>query len=176
MSADAECIFCKIIAGDIPCFKLFEDERTLAFMDINPANDGHALVIPKEHARDVYVIAPESLAAVAVTARRVARAVDQTLKPEGLCRDDVCVPVRDRNAIELDGGLDLVAVAELLGSPTMIAADEAVVAVGVPAARRQEALERRRAPDVELPDLDGVDHRLTEWDGRRRLLVAFATW
>ena len=42
--------------------------------------------------------------------------------------------------------------------------------------RRREALEGRQAPDFELPDLDGVDHRLTEWDGRRRLLVAFATW
>ena len=49
MSADANCIFCKIVAGDIPCFKLFEDGETLAFMDINPVHDGHCLIIPKAH-------------------------------------------------------------------------------------------------------------------------------
>ena len=83
MSAD-DCIFCKIISGEIPCFRLCEDEHTLAFMDINPAHEGHALVIPKVHARDLLAIEPESLAAVTITARRVARAVDATLKPEGI--------------------------------------------------------------------------------------------
>jgi len=84
MSAAAECVFCRIIAGEIPCFRLYEDEQTLAFMDINPANDGHALVIPKQHARDLFSVSPESLAAVAATAQRVARAVDLAMKPEGL--------------------------------------------------------------------------------------------
>ena len=84
MSAEAECIFCKIVAGEIPSFKLFEDEHTFAFMDINPAHDGHALVVPRVHAPDVHAISPQSIAAVAVTARRVARAVEATLKPAGL--------------------------------------------------------------------------------------------
>jgi histidine triad (HIT) family protein len=84
MNAEPDCIFCKIVAGEIPSFKLYEDDDTLAFMDINPANEGHALVIPKTHARDLYAIEPESIAAVVVTARRVARAVDVTLKPDGL--------------------------------------------------------------------------------------------
>jgi histidine triad (HIT) family protein len=84
MTADPNCIFCKIVAGVIPCFKLHEDAHTLAFMDINPANDGHALVVPKIHARDLYDISAESIAAVATSARRVARAVDLTVKPEGL--------------------------------------------------------------------------------------------
>ncbi len=84
MNAESDCIFCKIVAGEIPSFKLYEDAHTLAFMDINPANEGHALVIPKVHAMDLYAIAPESIAAVVVTARRVARAVDAALKPEGL--------------------------------------------------------------------------------------------
>ena len=44
-----DCLFCKIIAGQIPCFKVFEDDETLAFMDINPVNEGHTLVIPKLH-------------------------------------------------------------------------------------------------------------------------------
>jgi histidine triad (HIT) family protein len=84
MTVDAACIFCKIVAGEIPCFKLVEDDHTLAFMDINPANDGHALVIHKEHSRDLYTIPDAHIAAVVATAKRVALAVDQTVKPEGL--------------------------------------------------------------------------------------------
>ena len=56
MSNQDECIFCKIVAGEIPCFRVYEDDDTLAFMDINPANEGHALVIPKEHGADVHAI------------------------------------------------------------------------------------------------------------------------
>ena len=84
MSRDPDCVFCKIVAGEIPSFTLFEDEATLAFMDINPANEGHALVIPKEHATDLYAVSDAALAATAVTAKRVAAAVARTLNPDGL--------------------------------------------------------------------------------------------
>ena len=84
MTTDADCLFCKIIAGEIPCFKLFEDDETLAFMDINPANEGHALVIPKEHARDVYAISDAAITATVKTAKKIAAAVDKTLSPDGL--------------------------------------------------------------------------------------------
>ena len=84
MSGHDDCLFCRIISGDIPSFKVYEDERTLAFMDINPANDGHCLVIPKEHSQDVFAIAEDSIAAVVKSARRVARAVQATLQPEGV--------------------------------------------------------------------------------------------
>jgi len=84
MRRDPDCIFCKIVAGEIPSFKLFEDEATLAFMDINPANEGHALVIPKEHAPDLYAVSDEALARTAVTAKRVAAALARTLNPDGL--------------------------------------------------------------------------------------------
>lgn len=84
MRTDSECIFCKIVAGDIPCFKLYEDEQTLAFMDINPANEGHALVIPKEHWENVYAIPPELIAAATQTVKKVAEAVNKTLKPDGI--------------------------------------------------------------------------------------------
>ncbi|MEE8211391.1 MAG: HIT domain-containing protein, partial [Acidiferrobacterales bacterium] len=67
MRTDSECIFCKIVTGDVPCFKLYEDDQTIAFMDINPANEGHTLVIPKEHWEDVYAISPELLAATVQT-------------------------------------------------------------------------------------------------------------
>jgi histidine triad (HIT) family protein len=79
-----DCIFCKIIAGEIPCFKLHEDDDTLAFMDINPANEGHALVIPKEHAADVHAISESAIAATVLTAKKIASAVGKTLNPEGM--------------------------------------------------------------------------------------------
>jgi histidine triad (HIT) family protein len=84
MTTDADCIFCKIMAGEIPCFKLFEDDETLAFMDINPANEGHALVIPKEHAKDVYAVSDAAITATVTTAKKIAAAVDKTLSPDGL--------------------------------------------------------------------------------------------
>jgi len=84
MTADADCLFCKIIAGEIPCFKLFENDDTLAFMDINPANEGHALVIPKEHARDVYAVSDTAITATVKTAKKIAAAIDKTLNPDGL--------------------------------------------------------------------------------------------
>jgi histidine triad (HIT) family protein len=84
MAADSNCIFCKIVAGDIPSFKLFENENTLAFMDINPASEGHALVIPKEHAADVYSISDAAISSTIKTAKRVATAIDKTLHPGGL--------------------------------------------------------------------------------------------
>ena len=84
MPTDSECIFCKIIAGEIPCFSLREDSETLAFMDINPANRGHALVIPKQHWQDVYTIPDSTIGAVGATARRIATAVRTALTPDGV--------------------------------------------------------------------------------------------
>lgn len=84
MSADPNCIFCKIIAGEIPSFKIFENDNTLAFMDINPASPGHALVIPKEHAADVHAVSEAAISETVKTAKKIAAAIDRTLKPQGL--------------------------------------------------------------------------------------------
>ena len=81
---DANCIFCKIVAGQIPCFKLVEDEHTIAFMDINPVNPGHALAVAKGHWPTVDVIPPDVLAAVAKTAQRISKAVMAELRPAGV--------------------------------------------------------------------------------------------
>lgn len=78
------CIFCQIRDGKIPSTRVYEDERTLAFMDINPVNDGHLLVIPKTHAETIFDISPGDLAAVSATAKKVAEAVRRALQPEGL--------------------------------------------------------------------------------------------
>jgi histidine triad (HIT) family protein len=84
MVADPECVFCKIVAGQIPSFKLYEDDETLAFLDINPVHDGHSLVISKSHYPDVFVIEPEAFAAVARSTVKVARAVNSAIAPDGL--------------------------------------------------------------------------------------------
>ncbi len=84
MSADPDCVFCKIVAGEIPCFRVYEDAATLAFMDINPVGDGHVLVIPKAHFADVVAVTEDAIGAVAAAARKVARAVQAALAPPGL--------------------------------------------------------------------------------------------
>jgi histidine triad (HIT) family protein len=81
---DGSCIFCKIVAGQLPCFKLLEDDDTIAFMDINPLNPGHALAVAKGHWPTVDVIPPEVLANVARTAQKVAKAAVTALKPHGI--------------------------------------------------------------------------------------------
>ena len=81
---DGSCIFCKIVAGQIPCFKLLEDANTIAFMDINPVNPGHALAVAKGHWPTVDVIPTAVLGDVARTAQKVAKAAFKVLKPHGV--------------------------------------------------------------------------------------------
>jgi histidine triad (HIT) family protein len=81
---DPDCLFCKIIAGEIPATIVDADERTVAFMDINPATRGHALVIPRNHSRDLLEIDPEDLAAVAVAAQRLAGRAQGALAADGV--------------------------------------------------------------------------------------------
>jgi histidine triad (HIT) family protein len=84
MTTDPDCIFCKIVSGEIPAHKIDEDDKTLAFMDINPWTRGHALVIPKEHSRNIYDVDPEDLAAAHKTAQRVAKRMRDRLGCEGI--------------------------------------------------------------------------------------------
>ena len=81
---DVNCVFCKIVAGQLPSFKLMEDEATIAFMDINPVNPGHALAVAKGHWPTVDVIPADMLAAVARTAQKIAKAVVTALEPAGV--------------------------------------------------------------------------------------------
>jgi histidine triad (HIT) family protein len=84
MTADPDCIFCKIVSGELPSFKIVEDDYTLTFLDLFPVSDGHTLVIPKRHFRDVFEIDETSLAAVTAASRRVAHAIEIALQPDGL--------------------------------------------------------------------------------------------
>jgi histidine triad (HIT) family protein len=82
--ADPDCIFCKILAGELPARIVDEDERTIAFMDIAPATRGHALVIPRAHSTDLLSIDPEDLSAVALASQRLAARAMQRLGADGV--------------------------------------------------------------------------------------------
>jgi histidine triad (HIT) family protein len=82
--ADPDCIFCKILAGELPAKIVDEDERTVAFMDIAPATRGHVLVIPRTHSPDLLSVADEDLAAVAFASRRLAARAKDRLKADGV--------------------------------------------------------------------------------------------
>ena len=82
MSAD--CVFCKIRDGQIPSKKIYEDDATLAFMDINPVNNGHCLVVTKRHAATIWDADVEDLQAAIATAQKVAIALVAIVKPDGL--------------------------------------------------------------------------------------------
>ncbi|HTA12287.1 MAG TPA: HIT family protein [Solirubrobacteraceae bacterium] len=82
--AEPDCIFCKILAGELPAHIVAEDERTIAFMDIAPATRGHALVIPRVHASDLLSISPEDLSAVAQASQRLAVRVKERLGADGV--------------------------------------------------------------------------------------------
>jgi histidine triad (HIT) family protein len=79
-----DCVFCKIRDGQIPSMKIFEDDKTMAIMDINPLNSGHCLVITKAHAANLFEAEVEDLHAAIASAQRVARAIREALKPDGL--------------------------------------------------------------------------------------------
>jgi histidine triad (HIT) family protein len=78
-----DCIFCAIVAGDLPAEIIDSDDHTVTLMDINPATRGHALVIPRRHAADLLTIDADELRHCAVAAQRVARRMEMTLRPDG---------------------------------------------------------------------------------------------
>jgi len=81
---DEDCIFCKILRGEVPCFKVFEDDDILAFMDINPIAEGRALAIPKHHSKDILESPSQWVGKTFAGAKRIAEAVHETLKPDGI--------------------------------------------------------------------------------------------
>jgi histidine triad (HIT) family protein len=83
-SEQRTCIFCKIVAGELPANIIEEDERTVSFMDINPATRGHSLVVPRLHTRDLMSIEPDELRAVAIAAQRLARRLRERLGADGV--------------------------------------------------------------------------------------------
>ena len=87
-----ECLFCKVVAGEVPAQLVDEDEHTVAFMDINPWTRGHALVVPREHSRNLYEIGEADLARTAAASQRLARRMKERLGCDGVNLINSCEP------------------------------------------------------------------------------------
>jgi histidine triad (HIT) family protein len=87
-----DCIFCGIVAGDLPAQIVDSDEHTVAFMDISPATRGHALVVPRTHSADLMEISDEDLERTMVAARRLVEKLERTLSPDGFNVLNACRP------------------------------------------------------------------------------------
>ena len=111
-------------------------------------------------------ISPDALAA----------ALGWRLEAQGLCRGDVCIPIRDRRTLETADGVDLAAFAHLFDRPLALDVDEGVAVLGASAAARGVRLSSLEAPDFALPDLAGRTHTLRDQRGKKTLLVAWASW
>ena len=81
---DENCIFCKIVAGEIPANKIYEDEANIAFLSIGPVNPGHTVVIPKDHFENIYGLPDETLCRLMITVKKVALAVKNGLDADGV--------------------------------------------------------------------------------------------
>ena len=88
----ADCLFCGIVEGSVPSQTVDSDERTVSFMDINPATPGHALVVPRAHSEDLIAIEPEDLEAASLAAQRLAKRMDEVLEPDGINVLNCCRP------------------------------------------------------------------------------------
>jgi histidine triad (HIT) family protein len=84
VSHESNCIFCKIAEGVIPSYKVYEDENVLAFLDISQVTNGHTLIIPKEHSKDVFELSEETAAQLFSAVPKIASSIKQTFNPIGL--------------------------------------------------------------------------------------------
>jgi histidine triad (HIT) family protein len=79
-----DCIFCKIVEGEIPCFKVYEDDKVLAFEDISPIAKGHTLIIPKKHSESLWEIPSGDLTAIHLASQKIIHAIKDVLNPTGV--------------------------------------------------------------------------------------------
>jgi hypothetical protein len=147
--------------------RLVETTRSITLLD--GESDG-------TFARELVLPATIAAGAARVPAEAVARDLGWELKPEGLCRGDVCVPVREEPGLATDAGLDLAALARTLDRPLALDLDEGAASLGASARERAAPLARLEAPDFELPDMAGRPHRLSAHRGKKVLLTVHASW
>lgn len=133
---------------------------------ISIIEDGRTIEVPAEISDGTIRISPDGLR----------DALGWELKDEGLCRGDVCVPIRQREALVTSDGIDLQAFADALGRPLAIDLEERAAAIGTAADDHNARMTNVEAPDFTLPDLEGKLHSLSEHRGKKVLLVAYASW
>jgi histidine triad (HIT) family protein len=98
---EEDCIFCKIVAGDLPAERVDEDDHTIAFMDINPWTRGHALVIPRNHSKNLYEAPDEDLAHAMAAAKRLGTRMRDRLGAEGVNVLNCCEPAAWQSVFHL---------------------------------------------------------------------------
>ncbi len=128
--------------------------------------EGRAIEVQVEVAGDRVRLTPEALN----------ESLGWQLEPDGLCRGEVCVPVRDRSKLVVDGAIDLSGFAEALGRPLALDAAAGAAAIGTAAVDRAAQLASLEAPNFTLPDLEGKLHSLSDHRGKKVLLIAYASW
>jgi hypothetical protein len=151
--------------------------NAVAIGDMPMATQGIDIIHGDEVAKNV--AADFRTGAPWISAADFARVTGWMLKPEGLCRADVCVPVppgRRDEIVASDGRINLPAGAELVGRPAAGDETHRAWSIGASAAERKRALTSLEAPDFRLPDLAGRIHSLSEYRGRKVLLVSWASW
>ena len=105
----------------------------------------------------------------------VEKSLGWEIKPEGLCKEESCIPYTPLNAPD-SGYVDFLDVANTLGFSNVLDVDLGLAAVDTFSLLRSSALKDRKAPDIELPDVSGELHSLSEWSNKKKLLVAFSSW
>jgi len=110
-----DCIFCKIVRGEIPSFKVYEDEKVFAFADINPISSGHTLIVPKKHAQDLWEIAGDDLTAVHLASKKIIKAIQVALEPSGVA----CVQLNGPGANQVVLHYHLHLVPRIAGDPEL---------------------------------------------------------
>jgi histidine triad (HIT) family protein len=114
-SAMEDCIFCKIVKGEIPCFKIYEDDKVLAFEDINPVSEGHTLIIPKRHAENLWDIPADDLTAVNMAAKKIIQGIKDALNPTGVA----ALQLNGRGANQVVMHYHLHLIPRISGSPSL---------------------------------------------------------
>lgn len=135
-----------------------------------------ALLDARSRAADSSRENAEGVGAIRISASDLERALGFELKPEGLCKGELCLPIGSRPGLVTADGVDLVALADLLERPLALDVAEGVAVLGESARQRSAALRSLEAPDFRLPDLDGREHALSDYRGRKVFLLAFASW
>jgi hypothetical protein len=134
------------------------------------------LMIVIDEGREAAVDVAVDGGAVRIRPDALAAGLGWRLEAQGLCRGDVCVPVRDRAALATAAGVDLAALARVLDRPLALDVDESVAVLGASASERGARLSSLEAPDFTLPDLAGRTHSLRDQRGKKTLLIAWASW
>ena len=117
-----DCLFCKIIKGEIPCHKVYENEKFLAFLDINPINEGHTLIIPKKHSEYVFDLSDKEYSELFLEAKNIAKYLKKATNAKriGIIVEGFAVPHTHIHLVPLTQGNQLNPLMAKAGDPELL--------------------------------------------------------